>query len=212
MPLKTYSLAALLTASMLTFSQNCDAQRITDHYIKTMLVKSDADEKMRYATKDLVNNENKDRSSFEMVAFKDLDSGNKTLIIGKHHVPATQTINGQNADFEHGSMTSSKDETKFHAARFPQVSYQFITIDEKEAKDLLEKVKQLRTNYIDGDSIKVKKETHYHQYRLNENLMVSMSLGQNGSSAKYFELWIGKRKEVISSDKFILYVTEFLAY
>ena len=29
---------------------------------------------------------------------------------------------------------------------------------------------------------------------------------------KYFELWIGKRKEIIKSDKFILYLTEFLAY
>ncbi len=109
-------------------------------------------------------------------------------------------------------MISSKDENKFYAARFPQISYQFISIDELEAKDLLEKVKQLRTNYIDGDTIKVKKETHFHQYRLNENFMVSMSLGQNGSSAKYFELWIGKRKEIINSDKFILYLTEFLAY
>jgi hypothetical protein len=42
--------------------------------------------------------------------------------------------------------------------------------------------------------------------------MVSMSIGENGSSAKYFELWIGKRKEIIKSDKFILYLTEFLAY
>lgn len=205
-------LATLLTASVLTFSQTVDAQRVTDHYIKTMLVKSDADEKMSYATKDLVFNENKDRTSFEMVAFKDLDGNKKTLIVGKHHVPASHTINGQLTDLEHGSMTISKDENKFHAARFPQVSYQFITIDENEAKNLLEKVKQLRTNYVDGDTVKVKKETHFYQYRLNENFMVSMSLGQNGSSAKYFELWIGKRKEVINSDKFILYLTEFLAY
>lgn len=212
MQVKTLSLAALLTASLLSFSQTADAQRVTDHYIKTILIKSDADEKMSYATKDLVYNENKDRTSFEMVAFKDLDGGKKTLIIGKHHVPATQTINGQNADFEHGSMVTSKDENKFLAARFPQISYQFIAIDENEAKDLLEKVKQLRTNYIDGDTVKVKKETHFYQYRLNENFMVSMSLGQNGSSAKYFELWIGKRKEIINSDKFILYLTEFLAY
>jgi hypothetical protein len=212
MKLKTLSIAALLTASLLSFNQNAEAQRVTDHYIKTMLVKNDADEKTSYAIKDLVYNENKDKTSFEMVAYKDLNGGAKTLIIGKHQIPATQTINGQNADLEHGSMISSKDENKFYAIRFPQVSYQFVTIDEIEAKDLLEKVKQLRTNYIEGDTVKVKKETHFHQYRLNENFMVSMSLGQNGSSAKYFELWIGKRKEIINSDKFILYLTEFLAY
>jgi len=212
MQVKTLPIAALLTAALLIFTQNADAQRVTDHYIKTMLVKSNADEKTSYAVKDLVYNENKDRTSFEMVAFKDMDGGSKTLIIGKHHIPATQSINGQPADFEHGSMISSKDENKFYAVRFPQVSYQFITIDETEAKDLLEKVKQLRTNYIEGDTVKVKKETRFHQYRLNENFMVSMSLGQNGSSAKYFELWIGNRKEMINSDKFILYLTEFLAY
>jgi len=212
MQVKTLSMATLLTASMLTFSQSADAQRVTDHYIKTMLVKSDADEKMSYATKDLVYNENKDKTSFEMVAFKDLDNGKKNLIIGKHYIPATQMINGQSADLERGSMISSKDETKFYAVRFEQVTYQFVTIDEMEAKDLLEKVKQLRTNYIDGDTVKVKKETHFYQYRLNENVMVSMSLGQDGSSAKYFELWIGKRKEIINSDKFILYLTKFLAH
>ena len=177
-----------------------------------MLVKSAADEKMSYATKDLVYIENKDKTSFEMVAYKDLGVGKKTLIIGKHHVPAKHTINDQNADFEQGSMISSNDEKNFHAERFTPISYQFISIDESEAKNLLEKVSQLLTNYIDGDTVKVKNETHFHQYRLNDNLMVSMSIGENGSSAKSFELWIGKRKEIIKSDKFILYLTEFLAY
>jgi hypothetical protein len=167
---------------------------------------------MSYATKDLVYIENKDKTSFEMVAYKDLGVGKKTLIIGKHHVPAKHTINDQNADFEQGSMITDKDESKFHAERFTPISYQYISIDESEAKNLLEKVSQLRTNYIDGDTVKVKNETHFHQYRLNDSLMVSMSIGENGSSAKYFELWIGKRKEIIKSDKFILYLTEFLAY
>lgn len=212
MPIKTLPLAALLTMSLLVFSQKSKAQRVTDHYIKTMFVKSAADEKMSYATKDLVYNQNKDKTSFEMVAYKDLVAGKKTLIIGKHHVSAKHTINEQSADLEHGSMIASKSERKFQEARFPQISYHFISIDEKEAKDLLEKVKQLRTNYIDGDTVKVKKETHYYQYLLNENFKVSMSLGENGSSAKYFELWIGRRKEIINSDKFILYLTEFLAY
>lgn len=212
MPIKTLPLAALLTVSLLVFSQKSKAQRVTDHYIKTMFVKSAADEKMSYATKDLVYNQNKDKTSFEMVAYKDLVAGKKTLIIGKHHVSAKHTINDQSADLEHGSMIASKSEGKFQEARFPQISYHFISIDEKEAKDLLEKVKQLRTNYIDGDTVKVKKETHYYQYLLNENFKVSMSLGENGSSAKYFELWIGRRKEIINSDKFILYLTEFLAY
>lgn len=212
MQVKTLSLALLIGASLLSISQSASAQRVTDHYIKTMLIKGGADEKSSYASKDLVYNENKDKTSFEMVAVKDLESGKKTLVIGKHHIPATQTINGQQADLEHGSMISSKDENKYYAVRFPQVSYQFITLDETEAKDLLEKVKQLRTNYIDGDTVKVKKETHFYQYRLNDTFMVSMSLGQDGSSAKYFELWINKRKEIINSDKFILYLTEFLAY
>jgi hypothetical protein len=212
MAIKTLPLAALLTVSLLAFSQKSDAQRVSDHYIKSMFVKNAADEKMSYATKDLVYIENKDKTSFEMVAYKDLGVGKKNLIIGKHHVPAKHTINDQNADFEQGSMTTSKDESKFHAEHFTPISYQFISIDESEAKNLLEKVSQLRTNYIDGDTVKVKNETHFHQYRLNDNLMVSMSIGENGSSAKYFELWIGKRKEIIKSDKFILYLNEFLAY
>jgi hypothetical protein len=37
-----------------------------------------------------------------------------------------------------------------------------------------------------------------------------MSRGKGGSSAKYFDLWIGNRKQEISSDKFILYLTQFL--
>ncbi|MDP2188857.1 MAG: hypothetical protein Q8J69_09265 [Sphingobacteriaceae bacterium] len=212
MKVRIIPVTVLLTASLMSFSQIANAQRVTDHYLKTMLVKSGDDDKMSYSTKDLVYNQNKDKTSFEMVAVKDLESGKKTLIIGKHHIPATQTINDQNADFEHGSMIGSKDEAKYHAARFPQISYQFITIDENEAKNLLEKVKQLRSNYIEGDTLRVKRETRFFQYHLNENFMVSMSLGQNGSSAKYFELWIGKRKEIINSDKFILYLTEFLAY
>lgn len=212
MSIKNLSLAALLTVSLLVFSQKTKAQRVTDHYIKTMFVKNAADEKISYATKNLVYNQNKDKTSFEMVAYKDLVAGKKTLIIGKHQVSAKHTINDQSADLELGSMITSKGEGKFQEARFPQISYHFISIDEKEAKDLLEKVKQLRTNYIDGDTVKVKKETHFYQYRLNENFMVSMSLGQDGRSEKYFELWIGKRKELINSDNFILYLTAFLAY
>jgi hypothetical protein len=154
MALKTLPLAALLTVSLLAFSQKSDAQRVSDHYIKSMLVKSAADEKMSYATKDLVYIENKDKTSFEMVAYKDLGVGKKTLIIGKHHVPAKHTINDQNADFEQGSMISSNDEKNFHAERFTPISYQFISIDESEAKNLLEKVSQLLTNYIDGDTVK----------------------------------------------------------
>jgi hypothetical protein len=213
MKLRILTLAALLSAGMLTLTHEAQAQQfVTDYYIKTTVMKGDSDEKSSYATKELLYNSNKDKTSFEMVAIKNLENGEKTLLIGKHQLNATHTINGQSSDLEMGSMFGGKDERKYFESKFPQVSYQYVTIDEIEAKNLLEKVKQLRSGYIEGDTVKVKKETHFYQYRLNEQLNVSMSLGKDGSSAKYFELWIGNRKEIINSDKFILYLTEFLAY
>ncbi|MFN3529919.1 MAG: hypothetical protein ACK417_08385 [Bacteroidia bacterium] len=209
---KLFSLSALIMAGMLFGAVQSNAQDVTDHFIKTVVVKGGNDENVIYAQKELVKESSKDNSSFEMVAVKNLQFGDKTLIIGRHHIPATQAINGEVADLEFNVMLSGKAEAKFYAARFPQVSYQYVTLDANEVKDFLEKIKQLRQNYIDSDTLKVKRETHFYQYRFNQEVMVSMSLGRGGSSAKYFELWIKNRSFTINSDKFILYLTEFLEY
>ncbi|MBA4304583.1 MAG: hypothetical protein C0424_10195 [Sphingobacteriaceae bacterium] len=187
-------------------------QKTSDHYIKSSVVKGDADETIQYGVRELVSESNKDRSAFEMIGVKRLDNGDKFLVIGKHQIPSTHAINGTAADLPLAEMLSGKGETKFYEARFPQVSYNYITIDENDAKNLLEKVKQLRQNYIDSDTAKVKNETRFLQYRLNDQFAVSMSKGKNGSSAKYFELIIGNRRQIVNSDKFILYLVEFLAY
>lgn len=208
----TLAFALLITAGMSFTSIAVQAQRVTDSYIKTSVVKGDADEAVTYTVRDLVSENEKDRSAFEMVAVKRTDNGDKFLVIGKHHVAATQTINGQVADLPLADLLSGKAETKFYEARFPQVSYNFITIDESDAKNLLEKVKQLRQNYVDSDTVKVKNETLFLQYRLNDQFAVSMSRGKDGSSAKYFELIIGNRRQVVNSDKFIMYLVDFLAY
>lgn len=212
MKIKIHSLALLFMAGCLFVSVSTEAQRVSDQYIKSSVVKGDADETSTYSVKDLVVESGKDRSSFEMIAVKRNDNGDKFLVIGKHHVAATQTINGVSGDFPLSDMLNGKAETKFYESRFPQVSYSYITIDEMDAKNLLEKVKQLRQNYIDGDTVKVKNETMNMQYRLNDQFAVSMSRGKNGSSAKYFELIIGNRRQVVSSDKFIMYLVDFLAY
>lgn len=208
----TLAFALLITAGMSFTSIAVQAQRVTDSYIKTSVVKGDADEAVTYTVRDLVSENEKDRSAFEMVAVKRTDNGDKFLVIGKHHVAATQTINGQVADLPLADLLNGKAETKFYEARFPQVSYNFITIDESDAKNLLEKVKQLRQNYVDSDTVKVKNETLFLQYRLNDQFAVSMSRGKDGSSAKYFELIIGNRRQVVNSDKFIMYLVDFLAY
>ncbi len=208
----TLAFALLITAGMSFTSIAVQAQRVTDSYIKTSVVKGDADEAVTYTVKDLVSENEKDRSAFEMVAVKRTDNGDKFLVIGKHHVAATQTINGQVADLPLADLLNGKAETKFYEERFPQVSYNFITIDESDAKNLLEKVKQLRQNYVDSDTVKVKNETLFMQYRLNDQFAVSMSRGKDGSSAKYFELLIGNRRQVVNSDKFIMYLVDFLAY
>ena len=208
----TLAFALLITAGMSFTSIAVQAQRVTDSYIKTSVVKGDADEAVTYTVRDLVSENEKDRSAFEMVAVKRTDNGDKFLVIGKHHVAATQTINGQVADFPLADLLNGKAETKFYEERFPQVSYNFITIDESDAKNLLEKVKQLRQNYVDSDTVKVKNETLFLQYRLNDQFAVSMSRGKDGSSAKYFELIIGNRRQVVNSDKFIMYLVDFLAY
>lgn len=189
-----------------------NGQSVSDHYIKSSVVKGDADESIQYGTKELVIESAKDRSSFEMIAVKRMDNGDKFLIIGRHQVSSAHTINGQIADLPLAQMIEGKAETKFYEARFPQVSYNFISIDENDAKNLLEKVKQLRQNYVDADTAKVKNETRFTQYRLNEQFAVSMSKGKNGSSAKYFELIIGNRRQIVNSDKFIMYLVDFLAY
>lgn len=212
MKIKIHSVALLFIAGCLFVSVSADAQRVSDQYIKSNVVKGDADESSTYLVKDLVVESGKDRGSFEMIAVKRSDNGDKFLVIGKHHVAATQTINGVVADLPLADMISGKAENKFYEARFPQVSYSFISIDETDAKNLLEKVKQLRQNYIDSDTVKVKNETMTMQYRLNDQFAVTMSRGKNGSSAKYFELIIGNRRQVVSSDKFIMYLVDFLAY
>ena len=208
----TLAFALLITAGMSFTSIAVQAQRVTDSYIKTSVVKGDADEAVTYTVRDLVSENEKDRSAFEMVAVKRADNGDKFLVIGKHHVAATQTINGQVADLPLADLLNGKAETKFYEERFPQVSYNFITIDESDAKNLLEKVKQLRQNYVDSDTVKVKNETLFLQYRLNDQFAVSMSRGKDGSSAKYFELIIGNRRQIVNSDKFIMYLVDFLAY
>lgn len=212
MKLNSTRILSILFVAALCLPYQTEAQRVTDKFINTMMLDQGNDELMSFATKDLYVESDKKNVTFEIVAFKNLDNAKKSLIIGLHQIPATQKINGAEADLKLERMIASKDEAKFYAVRFPQYDYQFIVLDEMEVRDLLEKVKQLRTNYIESDTLKVKKETHFYQYRFSENIKVSMSLGQDGSSAKYFELWIGKRRQMVNSDKFILYLTEFLEY
>lgn len=203
---------ASLLAAMLTVSHQVHAQRATDQFINTLMLEDGSDELTSFAIKELYTESDKKHVNFEIVALKRLDNVKKSLIMGLHQVPADQKVNGLEADFKLDNMIASKDEAKFYAVRFPQYDYQFIVLDEMEVRDFLEKVKQLRSNYIESDTLKIKKETHFYQYRFNKDLKVSMSLGKDGSSAKYFEIWIGKRRQVINSDKFILYLTEFLEY
>ena len=212
MKIKILSAVVLFVAGSLFVSMSAEAQRVSDQFIKSSVVKGDNDESSSYLVKDLVVESGKDRNSFEMIAIKRTDNGDKFLVIGKHHVAATQTINGTTADLPLADMISGKAETKFYESRFPQISYSFVSIDETDAKNLLEKVKQLRQNYIDSDTVKLKNETLTMQYRLNDQFAVSMSRGKNGSSAKYFELIIGNRRQLVSSDKFIMYLVDFLAY
>lgn len=212
MNIKNHSVALLFMAGCLFVSTTTEAQRVSDQYIKSAVVKGDADESSIYSVKDLVVESSKDRSSFEMLAVKRVDNGDKFLVVGKHHVAATNSINGTPGDLPLANMIGGKAENKFYEARFPQVSYSFVSIDEADAKNLLEKVKQLRQNYIDSDTVKVKNETLTMQYRLNDQFAVTMSRGKNGSSAKYFELIIGNRRQVVNSDKFIMYLVDFLAY
>jgi hypothetical protein len=200
----------VLSTAMLTTESY--GQNTSDQYIKSTVLKGDADESVVYGVRELVSESGKDRSSFEMIGVKRMDNGDKFLVIGRHQVSSTHTINGQAADLPLAEMLNGKGETKFYEARFPQVSYNYISIDESDAKNLLEKVKQLRQNYIDSDTAKVKNETRFMQYRLNDQFAVSMSKGKNGSSAKYFELIIGNRRQIVNSDKFIMYLVDFLAY
>lgn len=206
-PAALFLLVTTALSTTVTYAQN-----ISDRYIKSSVLKGDADESMQYGVRELVAESSKDRSSFEMIAVKRMDNGDKFLVIGRHQVSSSHTINGQAGDLPLSEMLSGKGETKFYEARFPQVSYNYITIDESDAKNLLEKVKQLRQNYIDSDTAKVKNETRITQYRLNDQFAVSMSKGKNGSSAKYFELIISNRRQVVNSDKFIMYLVDFLAY
>lgn len=212
MKVKFIPAALFLMVGTALISTQSFGQKISDQYIKSSVLKGDADESMQYGVRELVSESSKNGSSFEMIGVKRLDNGDKFLVIGRHHIPSAHNINGQSADLPLAEMLNGKAETKFYESRFPQVSYSYISIDENDAKNLLEKVKQLRQNYIDADTAKVKNETRFYQYRLNEQFAVSMSKGKNGSSAKYFELIIGNRRQIVNSDKFILSLVEFLAY
>lgn len=203
---------ATLLLGVLIIPNHAQAQGVTEQFINTLMLEDGADELTSFATKNLYSESDKKSVTFEIVGLKRLDNAKKSLIIGLHHVPATQKINGKEADLKLDNMITGKDEAKFYAVRFPQYDYQYIVLDEMEVRDFLEKVKQLRTNYIESDTLKVKKETHFYQYRFNDDIKVSMGLGKDGSSAKYFDLWIGKRRHVMNSDKFILYLTEFLEF
>jgi hypothetical protein len=203
----------LLSAALLTFgllsATVTTAQRVADVYITKMLLKTDNDATINFATREYLTETGKNNTSFEIIGVRMLDNNNKYMVFGKHEVTADHRVNAEDVDLDI-NMTHGKDELKFHMARFPKVSYQFVAIDQDDAKDLLENVKQLRSNYIAGDTLKVKNELHMFQYRLNKDFAVSMSLGKGGSSAKYFDLWIGNRRQTVSSDKFIYYVTQFL--
>lgn len=199
----------LLTFGLLTASISSAQTTVTDVYITKMLVKTDDDANVNFATRTYLTETGKNNTSFEIIGVRLLDNSNKYLVFGKHEITAEHSVNGTDVDFDI-NMTHGKDELKFHMARFPKVNYQFVGIDQDEAKDLLENVKQLRSNYIAGDTLKVKEELRMFQYRLNQNFAVSMSLGKGGSSAKYFDLWIGNRRQTVSSDKFIYYLTQFL--
>jgi hypothetical protein len=212
MKIQTKLLATIFVAGMLFLSNELAAQQLMHHYIKNTVMRGDADETQHYAVKELASESSKDQSSFEMYGVKRLDNGDKILVLGKHFIASEHTINGKPANQELSTMIKSKAENKFFTARFPLVSYQYIQIDENDAKNLLEKIKQLRQNYIDGDTVKIKNEIRYLEYRLNDEIMVSMSIGKGGSSAKYFDVWINDRREVINSDRFIKWLTEFLAW
>ncbi len=205
-----YRLLSLGVLSMgLLTTTITSAQTVSDVYITKMLVKTDDDATVNFATKTYLTETGKNNTSFEIIGVRLLDNSNKYLVFGKHEVTADHRVNGEAVDFDI-NITHGKDELKFHMARFPKVSYQFVAIDQDEAKDLLENIKQLRSNYIAGDTLKVKDELRMFQYRLNKDFAVSMSLGKGGSSAKYFDLWIGNRRQTVSSDKFIYYLTQFL--
>lgn len=198
-----------LVAGLGFASLHTTAQSVTEVYVNKMVLKVEDDANVAYATKDYVKEINKNSTGFEIVGIRLLDNSNRYLIIGKHEVTADHQLNGSSVDFNMAT-THGKDEMKFHSQRYPKVNFAYVAIDERDAKDLLENVKQLRSNYVESDTLKIKEELHIMQYRLNKDFAVSMSRGKGGSSAKYFDLWIGNRKQEISSDKFILYLTQFL--
>ncbi|GEM_PF-1189988 len=203
----------LMSAALLTFgllaSTFASAQRVSDIYINKMLLKIEDDGNASFATKDYMYETGKNNTAFEVVGVRMLDNSEKYLVFGKHEVTADHQVNNQSVDIDINA-THGKDELKFHMARFPKVNYTFVSIDENDAKDLLENVKQMRSNYIASDTLKIKDELQVMQYRLNKDFAVSMTRGKGGSSAKYFELWIGNRKQQVSSDKFIYALTQFL--
>jgi len=205
-----YRILSLIMLTLGLFSASmATAQRVVDVYITKMLLKTEKDATVNFATREYLTEAGKNNTSFEIVGVRMLDNNKKYLVFGKHEVTADHRVNGEAVDLDI-NLTHGKDELKFHMARFPKVSYMFVAIDEDDAKDLLENVKQLRSNYIAGDTLKVKDELRMFQYSLNSDFAVSMSLGKGGSSAKYFDLWIGNRRQTVSSDKFIYYLTQFL--
>lgn len=198
-----------VVAGSLFFASVSSAQRIADIYINKMLLKGDDDAVVNFVTKDYMNESGKNNTSFEIIGVRLLDNSNRYLVFGKHEVTADHKISGESVDVDINA-THGKDELKFHMARFPRLNYQFVSLNENDVKDLLENVKQLRSNYIESDTIKIKDETRYFVYRLNKDFAVSMSRGKNGGSAKTFELWVGTRRQEVNSDKFILMLTQFL--
>lgn len=205
-----YRLMSLVVLTFGLFSASmATAQRVIDVYITKMLLKADKDANVNFATHEYLTETGKNNTSFEIVGVRMLDNKDKYMVFGKHEVTTEHQVNGETVELDI-NMTHGKDDLKFHLARYPKVSYQFVAIDEDDAKDLLENIKQLRSNYIAGDTMKVKDELRMFQYRLNKDLAVSMSLGKGGSSAKYFDLWIGNRRHTVNSDKFIYYLTQFL--